>query len=173
MKKLIFPLFALGALILLAAPGRSQGLDSGGLNPVIDVPPTLELPTGVPNLPLQGPIQIKRPDLIPVPLPGAGGRYGVRVFIGATPYLRFAVRNIGTAPAPASITRIQIHRVFAPFWPIANVPTPPLAIGGVAVRLTPMPNFLHPDRRFFIKADFPLAIPELNEFNNAGVPQWF
>ena len=174
MKKTLFPLIALGVLTLLAAPGRSQGLDTGGPNPNVDVPPTLELPSGVPDLPLQGPIPIKRPDLIPVSLPIAGAVvYGQRIFIAGKPFLRFSVKNIGTAPAPASLTLVRIHRVFAPFWTGVNVWTPPLAVGGVAILTTPMPTFLHPDHKFFVKADIPLAIPELNEFNNAILKPWF
>ena len=78
MKKTLLPLFALGLLALVAAPGRSQELDPGSPNPNVDLPPSIELPAGVPDLPLQGPLQIRRPDLVPTLLPGVG-KFGVLV----------------------------------------------------------------------------------------------
>ena len=135
-------MFTLAALTLVAASGR--GGEIGEPNLPLDIPPVPE----VPSIPIPPPIlTIKRPDLIPVPVPGAGPRYGVRVHLwtvvsspGGEEHWQRRGAGFGHPGADPSIARsLLAHRQRS---------HPPLAIGGTAVLLTPMPTFLNADRRF-------------------------
>src|SRR5262245_61563320 len=98
-----------------------------------------------------------QPDLIPVPLPTGG-------FCNATPSgLVVTVRNQGTGPAGASVTRVTFGTGAS-----VDIPTPPLG-PGAQVALPPVPfppGCFQPDCAFRITVDATGVVAESNELNN-------
>ncbi len=98
-----------------------------------------------------------QPDLIPVPLPGGG-------FCNATAQgLVVTVKNQGTGPAGASVTRVTFGTGAS-----VDIPTPPLG-PGAQVALPPVPfpaSCFQPDCSFRITVDATGLVAESNEANN-------
>jgi hypothetical protein len=98
-----------------------------------------------------------QPDLIPVPLPGGG-------FCNATAQgLVVTVKNQGTGPAGASVTRVTFETGAS-----VDIPTPPLG-PGAQVALPPVPfppSCFQPDCSFRITVDATGLVAESNETNN-------